>query len=326
MTEYSNLDINRREKSLTLEPQPNFAIPLRISHLTKRYRIDKNREIVAIHDVSLAVKVKETVAVVGESGSGKSTLLYSIMRLVNIDEGSIEYCGTEVTTMKQTKLRSLRKHVQFIPQDPFASLNPRRRIGNSIGFGLRLQGDRDLKLLEEKVGNLLVQVGLHAEDMYKYPHEFSGGQRQRICIARAIATLPEVIVADEPTAALDLTVRESILELFHDIQGRYGVGILIATHDFSIVEKMANVIVVMYLGEVVEFGSTTAVLANPQHEYTRRLLAAIPTGDPKKKKQLTVHTETLQSVMSNRDKIHVPVVYCCIDAEAPHFVAQQGNK
>lgn len=256
---------------------------LTLDHISKRYAIDRRYEAVALEDVSLFIPASSVVAVVGESGSGKSTLLNVAMRLIKPDKGRVIYDRSDITELSSRKLVPFRKHAQYIPQDPFASLNPRRSVFHSVALGLAVQQKSGRKELEDQVGDLLELVGLRRDWMYRYPHEFSGGERQRVCIARALATKPRVVVADEPTAALDLTLRNAILDLLADVRHSRGVAILLATHDFGVVNAIASMVAVMYKGMLVEIGAKDAVLNNPQHPYTKTLIGAVLSGDPKRK-------------------------------------------
>ena len=232
----------------------------------------------AVNGVSLEIHQGETLAVVGESGSGKSTLGQAILRLISITEGQIIFEGQEVTHLTEKQLRPWRRRIQVIFQDPFSALNPRMTILDIIREGMvSLQvGPQDKQAQEQRIVELLQQVGLEAEHLWRYPHEFSGGQRQRIGIARALAVEPDLIICDEPTSALDVSVRSQVLAILKDLQQRYGVSYLFITHDLSIVPSLAHRVAVMQKGKIVEQGKTKQIMGSPQHPYTQALLQAAP--------------------------------------------------
>ena len=232
----------------------------------------------AVTDVSFSIGKRETVALVGESGSGKSTVAKMVVGLLPPSAGSIEIDGVDMwSDAAADERRALRRRIQMIFQDPYASLNPRWRVGSIIADPIRAFGlARDRAETEHKVGELLRLVGLDPADASKYPHEFSGGQRQRICIARALSSNPEFLVADEPTSALDVSVQAQILNLMRDLQERLGLTYLFISHNLAVVRHMATRIGVMYLGRVVEIAPTTELVAAPRHPYARMLLDAVP--------------------------------------------------
>ena len=231
----------------------------------------------AVDGVSLDIAPGRTLALVGESGCGKTTVGKGLLQLINITAGSIRFDGSELAGVRGRKLQRSRAAMQIVFQDPFASLNPRMRVGEIIAEGMASFGiGRDSREREARVGALLDQVGLGADTRYRYPHEFSGGQRQRIAIARALAVNPKLIVCDEPTSALDVSVQAQILNLLSDLQREHGVALLFITHNLAVVEYLAHDIAVMYLGRIVESGSAEQVLGNPRHPYTQALLAAVP--------------------------------------------------
>ncbi|WP_034914606.1 oligopeptide/dipeptide ABC transporter ATP-binding protein [Erwinia sp. 9145] len=250
---------------------------LEANDLTVRYPT-KDGTVYALSGVSLQLFPGETLAVVGESGCGKSTLGKALMRLI-ASRGSIKIHSEEVSTLSNAKLLPFRRRVQMVFQDPQGSLNPRQRVGTSIARPLQVAGwqRRDIA---RRVEALLEQVGLPAESASRYPHEFSGGQRQRIGIARALATEPDVVICDEPVSALDVSVRAQVINLMRDIQQRMNVAYLFISHDLSVVEYLADRVMVMYLGRVVESGPTAALWQHPAHPYTAALLAAAPVADP----------------------------------------------
>ncbi len=247
---------------------------------------------VAVQDVSLSVDAGETVAIVGESGSGKSTTARMVMQLLRADHGTIQWQGEEVGELSNRALRPLRRRVQMVFQDPFASLNPRMTIENSIAEGLRVHEPQLTRLQRrQRVAEILRQCGLDPEVMGRYPHQFSGGQRQRIGIARALIVQPSALVLDEPVSALDVSVQAQILNLLQDLQQQHQLAYLFISHDLSVVRHVADRVLVMLQGTVVEQGSVEEIFANPQHDYTRRLLAAKPILHPSERE--SVHSESL---------------------------------
>ena len=234
----------------------------------------------AVDDVSFDLDAGETVGLVGESGCGKSTLGKAIMRLVPSSDGLVVLDGQNLTEMQSRTLKAARKNIQMIFQDPYSSLNPRHDIGTIVGQPLSVAGwsRRDIR---DRVAELMGQVGLPAEAVRRYPHEFSGGQRQRIGIARALALGPKVIICDEPVSALDVSVRAQVINLLKDLQQATGVGYLFISHDLSVVEHISDRLIVMYLGRIVESGRGEDIWRQPAHPYTRALLAAAPVADPR---------------------------------------------
>ncbi|MCF1484031.1 MULTISPECIES: ABC transporter ATP-binding protein [Rhizobium/Agrobacterium group] len=237
----------------------------------------------AVDDVSLEIEAGETVALVGESGCGKSSLGKSLMRLVEPSSGQITFQGGDVTAMSANELRGIRRRIQMIFQDPFASLNPRQTIRTILTTPLKVHGIGDGKRRREIVEAIIEQVGLPADSLDRYPHEFSGGQRQRIGIARAIILEPELVVCDEPVSALDLSIQAQILNLLVELKSRLSLSYLFVSHDLSVVRYFSDRVLVMYLGKIVESAPTAELWANPRHPYTRALLAAVP--DPARRKQ-----------------------------------------
>ncbi|PHQ78094.1 MAG: peptide ABC transporter ATP-binding protein [Coxiella sp. (in: Bacteria)] len=237
----------------------------------------KQGDVKAVDGVNLKVPKGETLALVGESGSGKSTTAYAILRLLNITSGQILYNKTPLQNLSQHKYHPYRRDIQIIFQDPYAALNPRRLIGDSIAEGILTQKIvRSKKEADELVDELLLKVELTPDMKYRYPHEFSGGQKQRICIARALGLKPKLLVLDEPTSALDVSIQAQILQLLIKLQQEHGMSYLLITHNLGVVAEMSHHIAVMYQGKIVEHGTTQAILNNPTHPYTKQLLAAIP--------------------------------------------------
>lgn len=238
----------------------------------------------AVDGVSLEIPPGKTVALVGESGSGKTTVGKGILRLVQPTSGEVHYLGLPIHSIGKEQLLEQRTNLQIVFQDPYSSMNPRMLVGDIIEEGMKaLNVLSDSAARKEKVLELLEQVGLSKDAHLRYPHEFSGGQRQRICIARALAVNPKIIICDEPTSALDVSVQAQILDLLNDLQARLGISYLFITHNMSVVAYFADRVAVMYQGKIVEQGDVEQVLIDPQHEYTKKLLAAVPKLVPPEK-------------------------------------------
>ena len=234
----------------------------------------------AVNGVSLELAVGETLGLVGESGCGKSTLGKAILKLVPIAGGEIVVDGVDIAPLGRDRLAEMRRKVQMIFQDPYGSLNPRSTVGRSVAQPLVIAGWKP-DATNRRVETLLGWVGLPSDARQRYPHEFSGGQRQRIGIARALALNPKLIICDEPVSALDVSVRAQVINLLEDLKSQFGVSYLFISHDLSVVEHIADRVAVMYLGTLVEVGGRDQIWRNPQHPYTKALLAAAPIADPK---------------------------------------------
>lgn len=242
----------------------------------------------AVDDVSFTLNKGETLALVGESGCGKSTVARLLTGLYALSHGSIKFDGQEISTMTKQQSREMRRRLQMIFQDPYASLNPRWRVGRIITEPLRTHSKLSKTEQEARAGELLEQVGLSATDVNRYPHQFSGGQRQRISIARALALNPEFIVCDEPTSALDVSVQAQVLNLMKKLQKELGLSYLFISHNLAVIHHMADRVGVMYLGKIVEIASRDKLFATPRHPYTKMLLGAIPdmSGSGKRRVQV----------------------------------------
>ncbi|WP_395455270.1 ABC transporter ATP-binding protein [Azospirillum melinis] len=310
---------------------------LEVRDLTTRFDVRKGifgslkARVHAVEKVSFAVRPGETLALVGESGCGKSTTGRTIMGLQSATSGTIRFDGLDTATLNSNGQAKLKEKIQYIFQDPFASLNPRMTVGFSVAEPMLVHdyapasgpGLSRRRAIEERVAELLTQVGLKPEHARRYPHEFSGGQRQRICIARAIACDPKLIIADEAVAALDVSIQAQIVNLLMELQARRGLSYLFISHDMAVVERVSHRVAVMYLGQIVELGPRRAVFENPQHPYTRRLMAAVPIADPSRRtRDLRLLTGEIPSpIRSIGDE---PLVQPLVPVGEDHFVARHA--
>jgi glutathione transport system ATP-binding protein len=278
------------------------------------------RRVHAVEQVSFDLYPGETLALVGESGCGKSTTGRSLLRLVAIDGGAIEFGGRDLVALPPNQLRSLRREIQMIFQDPFASLDPRLTVGFSVAEPLYIHGVASGSEAEDRVATLLSQVGLSPDHAQRYPHEFSGGQRQRIAIARALALQPKIIVADEAVSALDVSIRAQIVNLMLDLQAQFRLSYLFISHDMAVVERVSHRVAVMYLGQIVEIGPRRAIFDDPRHAYTRKLLSAVPIADPARRrgKRELSSDEIPSPIRAAGDE---PVVRPLQEVAPGHFVA-----
>ena len=310
-----------------LEPVRADAQPvLAVSGLVKRFPLSGGllkRAVAMVHavdDVSFEIRKGETLGLVGESGCGKTTTGRALMRLIEPTEGSIRIAGQEMTGLAGDQLRAARRNIQMIFQDPYASLNPRLQIMTSVTEPLLIhRPDISADERREIAAGLLERVGLKAEHLDRYPHQFSGGQRQRVAIARALALKPKVIVADEPVSALDVSIRAQVIELLVQLQKELGVAYLFISHDMAVVEQMSHRVAVMHMGRIVEIGHSAEVLNRPRHDYTRRLLSSVPIPDPALRKARVI--DAAREIRSpvyplGQSPIRLPLV----EVSSGHFV------
>ncbi len=252
---------------------------LEVRDLAKQYTT-RGSSLTILQNISFDIGKGEVVGLVGESGSGKTTIGRSVLRLIEPSAGSVRFDGTELTKLSASQLRRARPRMQYIFQDPFASLSPRMTIGEILTEGLKIQGIGNSKERLDRARKALEQVDLPADAINRYAHEFSGGQRQRIGIARALTLQPEFIVADEPVSALDVSIQAQVINLLRDLQQRLGLTMLFISHDLAVVEYICDRVIVLYLGRVMEIAPSAELYAAPQHPYTQALLSAIPSSDP----------------------------------------------
>lgn len=254
---------------------------LEVRNLKKFFNVGKGATLKAVNDISFDIKKGETVGLVGESGCGKSTAGRTILRLYEATEGEVLFEGKNVHDLSSRKMKDLRREMQMIFQDPYASLNPRMTVGDIIGEAIDIHRLSTGAKRKERIAELLNLVGLNSEHANRFPHEFSGGQRQRIGIARALAVEPKFIICDEPISALDVSIQAQVVNLLQDLQKRLGLTYLFIAHDLSMVKHISDRVAVMYLGKMVEFTESEELYRNPLHPYTKALLSAIPIPDPK---------------------------------------------
>jgi len=341
---FANVDVKRSEGEEVIEvaDTPEAALEIRdtvrrdaapllsVRNLTTRFDIRAgifgraSGRIHAVEGVSFDLLPGETLAMVGESGCGKSTTGRSIIRLVEPTRGSVKFAGKEVIGLSSGEMRPLRRDMQMIFQDPFASLNPRMTAGAAIAEPMVVHGLAKGREADDRVIELLRRVGLDEEHASRYPHEFSGGQRQRLCIARALGLNPKLIIADEAVSALDVSIQAQVINLMMDLQEEFGLSYLFISHDMAVVERIAHRVAVMYLGEIVEIGPRQAVFESPQHPYTRKLMAAVPVADPvKRKTELRLMTDEIPSPLKPIG--YEPPAREYLEVGPGHFVQQAAK-
>lgn len=275
----------------------------------------------ACDHVSFDLRAGETLSIVGESGCGKSTTGRAVLRLLDVDSGEVLHRGKSLLRMTRHELQEERRNLQMIFQDPYASLDPRQTVGYSIAEPMMIHNYCSKKEMYDRVALLLKRVGLSPDMAKRYPHEFSGGQRQRICIARALSLKPQIIVADECVAALDVSIRAQVVNLMMELQEEMGLSYIFISHDMGVVERISHRVAVMYLGQIVEMGSRRAVLGNPLHPYTQKLLSAVPIADPQERNLLKLLN--LSDLPSPVRKVgDDPVIEPLVEVEPGHFVAK----
>ncbi len=264
---------------------------LKIENVSKSFSASEglffktNKKVKALDEVSFDIKKGEILGIVGESGCGKSTLGRVILRLLDADSGKVYFDGNDILSLSKIKMREIRRDMQIVFQDPFASLNPRMRVGELIGEPLKMHGMKDHREINKRVEEIIRLVGLDKYHLKKYPHEFSGGQRQRICIARALILKPKLVICDEAVSALDVSIQSQIINLLNDLKDELGLTYMFISHDLSVVKHISDRVGVMYLGKIVEITSTENIFNEPRHPYTQALISAIPIPDPDIKKE-----------------------------------------
>jgi ABC-type glutathione transport system ATPase component len=313
-------------RSITQNNTQTERVVLSVKNLVTRFDVRSGifgfvkKRIHAVEQVSFDLHEGETLSLVGESGCGKTTTGRSLVGLAKITRGTIEFDGTPVDTTNANSLKALRRNLQFVFQDPFASLNPRMRVGECIKEPMLIQGLAQGPEADRKVAELMERVGLSASMAQRWPHEFSGGQRQRICIARALSVNPRVLIADESVSALDVSIRAHIVNLLLDLQKDLGVSYLFISHDMAIVERVSHRVAVMYLGQIVEIGPRRAIFENPQHPYTKKLMSAVPVADPNVRRTTSLEVSEIPSPARNIGD--EPVVAPLVQVGEGHFVAR----
>jgi oligopeptide transport system ATP-binding protein len=268
------------------EKRPLLEVKDLVKHYAVRGGVLRRRvgTVHAVDGVSFSLGSGETLGLVGESGCGKTTVARTVMRLVEPSSGSINLNGTDIAHLGKSALRPHRRSIQIVFQDPFASLNPRMTAGDIVGEPLSVHGLASGNEKRERVAELFAQVGLRADQMKNYPHQFSGGQRQRICIARALSLEPKLIVCDEPVSALDVSIQAQVINLLIDLQRKHDFSYLFIAHDLAVVAHISHRVAVMYLGRIVEIADKRELFAHPRHPYTQALLASVPVANPRAKR------------------------------------------
>src|SRR5213594_1720162 len=285
--------IGRKKRPAVVSSDSNGAL-LKVDHLVKYFPIKGGllqttvANVKAVDDVSFEIKQGETLGLIGESGSGKSTVARTILRLIPPTSGEAFLEGRNIFKASKKELNEIRREVQIIFQDPYGSLNPRMSVGEIVGEGLLVHGIGSAHERERIVSELLEVVGLRGQHRGRFPHEFSGGQRQRIGIARALALTPNLVIADEPVSALDVSIQSQVLNLLSDLQKEFNLTYLFVAHNMAVVEQVSDRIAVMYLGKIVEVGPAEELVRNPKHPYTQALISAVPVPDPAYRRERTV--------------------------------------
>jgi glutathione transport system ATP-binding protein len=299
---------------------------LEVKNLCTRFDVKRDffgrvtHRVHAVEQVSFTLYPGETLAIVGESGSGKSTIGKTLQQLIEPSAGQMLFRGQDIASMTAAARRRLKQKIQYVFQDPFASLDPRKTVGFSIAEPILTHALLEGDAVKQRVCDLLEKVGLKAAHASRYPHEFSGGQRQRICIARALACDPEMMIADESVSALDVSIQAQIIDLLMELQQKQGLSYLFITHDMAVVEKMSHRVAVMLAGQLVELGSRQQVFESPAHPYTRKLLAAIPVAEPGRRIDTSLMTDVIPSAIRKRDEPMTPV--SLYEITPGHFVAR----
>lgn len=307
---------------------PSGEVILRVQDLVTRFDVRGGffsrvkRKVHAVEKVSFDLHAGETLSLVGESGCGKTTTGRSLMHLTPTVGGRIVFDGKTLDRADPEAMRHLRRNMQFVFQDPFASLNPRMRIGDSIKEPMLIHGLHSGAAADRRVAELLERVGLDAKMAKRWPHEFSGGQRQRICIARALSVNPKVLIADESVSALDVSIQAQIVNLLIDLQRELGIAYLFISHDMAVVERVSHRVAVMYLGQIVELGPRQMIFENPQHPYTRKLMQAVPVADPSVRRAKALEVSDIPSPV--RDLGDEPDVRALVQVGEGHYVAQHS--